>query len=260
MSEELVLLDVTEQVAVVTLNRPAQRNALNRPLLEALCARIEQLAPRRDVRAVVFTGAGDKSFCAGADLKERAGMSEEQTRSFLRLIRGTMDLVEGLPMPTFAAVDGFAFGGGCELMLACDFRVLTERATVGLTECALGIIPGAGGTQRLPRLVGLARAKELIFTARRLSGPDALAVGLCEYVTPAGEAVAKCRAIADEIKKCAPLAVEAAKSAIVGGYGIGIQEGLVLERRAYEVTLFTTDRVEALAAFREKRPAVFQGK
>jgi len=260
MTDALVLLDETEQVATLTLNRPDQMNALNRPLLESLVAHIEALAVRRDIRAVIFAGAGERSFCAGADLKERAGMTEVETRSFLRLIQGTMDLIERMPQPTIAAVEGFAFGGGCELALACDMRVLGEKATIGLTECALGIIPGAGGTQRLPRLIGPSRAKELIFTARRLSAKDADAVGLCNRVVAAGEAVAAARAIAEEIKRCAPLAVEAAKAAIDGGLSTGIQEGLVLERRAYEVTLFTEDRKEALAAFKEKRPARFQGR
>lgn len=257
---DLVLKKEAHQVLTLTLNRPERMNALNRPLLEALCREIEIVAARNDIRAVIFAGAGEKAFCAGADLKERKGMTADQTRSFLRLIRGTMDLIEGLPMPTFAAVEGYAFGGGCELMLACDFRVLAKGASVGLTECALGIIPGAGGTQRLPRLVGLARAKELIFSARRLSGSESSEIGLCEYVVGPGETVAKCEELAGKIRQCAPLAVQAAKSAIQGGFSMGIQEGLVLERRAYEVTLFTEDRLEALAAFQEKRPANFQGK
>lgn len=259
MSEPLVVVREADQIVTLTLNRPEQRNALNRALLEALCAEIEKVAVRRDVRAVIFAG-NDQSFCAGADLKERAGMTLEQTRSFIRLIRGTMDLVERMPMPTFAAVEGFAFGGGCELALACDIRVLGGAATIGLTECALGIIPGAGGTQRLPRLIGPARAKELIFTARRLSATQAERVGLAEHVVPEGQAEAKAREIGAEIVKCAPLAVEAAKAAIEGGLSTGIQEGLLLEARSYEVTLFTEDRLEALAAFKEKRPPRFLGK
>jgi len=258
--DSLILVDEADHVVTVTINRPASRNALSRPTLDALCDAIDAIAPRRDVRAVIFTGAGDKAFSAGADLKERAGMSPEQTRAMVRRIRTTMDLVERLPMPTIAAVDGFAFGGGCELALACDMRVLGKSAIIGLTECALGIIPGAGGTQRLPRLVGVAKAKELIFTAKRMSADEALAIGLANRVVDAGTAVDAAKALAEEIKKCAPISVETAKAAIDGGLGMGIQEGLLLESRAYEVTLFTEDRIEALAAFKEKRPPVFQGK
>jgi methylglutaconyl-CoA hydratase len=178
----------------------------------------------------------------------------------LRRIKGIMDLVERLPMPTIAAVDGVAFGGGCELALACDLRVLGKGATIGLTECALGIIPGAGGTQRLPRLIGPAKAKELIFTARKLSADDALAVGLANHVVAAGTAVDAALALAGEIASCAPIAVEAAKAAIDGGISSGISEGLLLESRAYEVTLTTEDRTEALAAFAEKRKPVFRGR
>jgi len=260
----LVLVEETvvngAPVVTLTLNRAEQMNAMSRALLESFCAELERVAVRRDVRVVILCGAGGKAFSAGADLKERAGMSEIETRSFLRLIRGTMDLVERLPMPTIAVVEGYAFGGGCELALSCDMRVLGAGAKMGLTECALGIIPGAGGTQRLPRLVGPSRAKELIFTARRLSANDALAVGLANHVVDVGQGHAKALELAGEIARCAPLAVEAAKAAIDGGLSTGIQEGLVLEQRAYEITLFTEDRREALAAFKEGRPAVFKGR
>lgn len=260
MAEPLILVDEADQIVTLTLNRPDKMNAMNRALLDELLAALDEVAVRRDVRCVVVTGAGDRAFSAGADLKERAGMSAEQTRAFLLRIRRVMDFVERLPMPTVAAVDGVAFGGGCELALACDMRVLSSRAQIGLTECALGIIPGAGGTQRLPRIVGPSKAKELIFTARRLDAEEALRIGLANHVVELGAALAKAREIAREITRCAPLAVEAAKAAIEGGLASGISEGMLLEQRAYEVTLFTEDRKEALAAFREKRAPVFQGK
>ncbi len=243
---------------VVTMNRPEAMNALSRGLLEGLWTEIEKAAVRRELRALILAGNA-KAFCAGADLKERATMSPTEVRAFLRRIRGIMDLVERLPMPTIAAVEGVAFGGGCELALACDMRVLGKDAKIGLTECALGIIPGAGGTQRLPRLIGPAKAKELIFTARKLSADDAAAYGLVNHVVAAGGAVDKALALAGDIAKCAPIAVEAAKAAIDGGLSTGISEGLLLETRAYEVTLYTEDRKEALAAFGEKRPPKFDG-
>ncbi len=252
-------LDDQGLALVLRLNRPEAHNALSRGLLEALWVEIERVAVRRDVRAVILAGNA-KAFCAGADLKERATMNPTEVRAFLRRIRGIMDLVERLPQPTIAAVDGVAFGGGCELALACDLRVLARGAVVGLTECALGIIPGAGGTQRLPRLIGPAKAKELIFTARRLSADDALQVGLANHVVDAGAALDQALALATEIARCAPLAVEAAKAAIDGGLSTGISEGLLLEARCYELTLATEDRKEALAAFGEKRRPTFHGR
>ena len=246
-------------VVEVTLNRPEAMNALSRALLDSLWTELERLAVRREVRAVIIAG-NSKAFCAGADLKERAGMGVEETRTFLRRIRGIMDLVERLPMPTIAAIEGVAFGGGCELALACDLRILGAGAKIGLTECALGIIPGAGGTQRLPRLIGSSRAKELIFTARRLPADVALAYGIANYVVDAGAASARAHALASEICACAPISVEAAKAAIDGGLSTGISEGLLLEARAYEVTLTTQDRLEALKAFADKRPPRFVGR
>lgn len=257
----MALVEVAEQnhVVTLTLNRPEAMNAMNGALIDALRGEIEKVCVRREVRAVVLAGS-DRSFSAGADLKERAGMTPEETRAFLRKIRGIMDIVERVPMPTIAAIEGVAFGGGCELALSCDIRVVGRSAKMGLTECSLGIIPGAGGTQRLPRLIGASRAKELIFTARRLDADALLAWGLASHVVDAGQALARAHAIAAEIARCAPLAVEAAKAAIDGGLGVGISEGLLLEQRAYEVTLYTEDRREALKAFAEKRPPVFQGK
>lgn len=260
MSEPVVLVTEHEQVVTITLNRPEARNAMNRVLLDELLVALDDLAVRRDVRAVLFHGAGEKAFSAGADLKERAGLSPEETRAFLLRIRRVMDFVERLPMPTIAALDGVAFGGGCELALACDLRVMADGAQIGLTECALGIIPGAGGTQRLPRLVGPARAKELIFTGRRLGAAEALSIGLVNHHVDALGALPKARALAAEIRRCAPIAVQAAKAAIDGGLASGISEGMLLEQRAYEITLTTEDRLEALRAFSEKRAPVFVGR
>jgi enoyl-CoA hydratase/carnithine racemase len=255
------LVEVSEHknVVTLTLSRPEAMNAMNGALLDALWSEVERVCVRRDVRALLLAGNA-RAFSAGADLKERAGMTPEQTRTFLRKIRGIMDLVERVPQPTFAVIEGVAFGGGYELALACDIRVAGKNAKIGLTETSLGIIPGAGGTQRLPRLIGASKAKELIFTARRLDAAGALSWGLVNHVVDAGSAHARALEIAAEITACAPLAVEAAKAAIDGGIGVGISEGLLLEQRAYEVTLTTEDRKEALKAFAEKRTAVFLGK
>ncbi len=261
MTEQSLFLEAENGgVLTLTLNRSAVHNALNKPLLDALSEKLEAIAPRRDIRCVIFTGSGDKAFCAGADLKERKGFTLEQTRGFVRRIRGVMDQIERLPMPTIAALDGVAFGGGMEMALACDMRIVSERVNMGLTECALGIIPGAGGTQRLPLLVGASKAKELIFTAKRLTAQEALGIGLANRLTPAGAALKEAQSLAADIAKCAPLAVEAAKAAIQGGLGMGMEEGLLLESRCYDVTLYTEDRVEGLKAFAEKRAPVYQGK
>jgi tRNA pseudouridine(55) synthase len=259
-AQELVLQELKDNVLTLTLNRPEAMNAMNRGLMAATHAALEDAAANRQIRAVIIAGAGGKSFCAGADLKERKGMTVEETRKFVRRIRGLMDLVESMPMPTIAAIEGYAFGGGCELALACDLRVLGKNAKIGLTECALGIIPGAGGTQRLPRLVGLSKAKELIFTAHRVPAEMAGDIGLADRVVEAGDALEAAHSLANEIAKNAPLAVEAAKAAVNGGYSMGIGEGELLEARCYEVTLFTEDRMEGLKAFAEKRKPEYQGR
>ncbi|MBL90709.1 MAG: enoyl-CoA hydratase [Myxococcales bacterium] len=259
MSENLLLTEEADGVLTLTLNRTDVHNALNKPLLLALSAKLEEIAPRQDIRCVIIAGSGEKAFCAGADLKERKGFTMEQTRSFVRKIRGVMDQIERLPMPTIAALDGVAFGGGMEMALACDMRVLSERVKMGLTECALGIIPGAGGTQRLPYLVGASKAKELIFTAKRMTAQEAHELGLANRLVPAGEALKAAQDLASEVAACAPIAVQSAKAAIQGGLGVGMEEGLLLEARCYEVTLYTDDRNEGLRAFAEKRKPNYKG-
>jgi len=247
-------------VCTLTLNRPQAMNSLSLELLDAMHAALDEVTFDPAVSCVVVTGAGEKAFCAGADLKERAGMDETQVRRCLAKIRGMMDKVESLPMPTIAAVNGAALGGGTELALACDLRVVVETATMGLTETSLAIIPGGGGTQRLPRIVGRARAKELIFTARRIDAAEALAIGLATRVAPAGGLQEMVSALAGSIAKNGPIALRAAKRAIDRGMEMDLSSGLVLESTCYEMTIPTEDRLEGLAAFREKRKPVYRGK
>ncbi len=239
---------------ILTLNRPEARNAFSRALVDELRAAV---AASTQARLVVLTGAGDKAFCAGADLKERRGMSTEETRRFLDDLNALMNEVAALPALTLAAINGAAFGGGCELALACDLRAAVPDAQIGLTEVTLGIIPGAGGTQRLARLVGPSRAKELIALGRRLGAADALAIGLLSDV---GDPLAWAERLAAQLANTAPLAVAAAKRAIDEGAHLPIAEGLAVERRWYETTLGTEDRREGLRAFAEKRPPVFRGR
>jgi methylglutaconyl-CoA hydratase len=256
----LVRVERDGDVVTWTLQRPEALNAFNRPLLQALLAAVEAARDDRTLRGAIVTGAGDKAFSAGADLKERRDMTLEETRAFVALISRTFDAVAHLPFPTVAAVNGVAFGGGMELLLACDLRVFAATATVGLTEVSVGIMPGAGGTQRLPRLVGAGRAKELILGARRLGAPEALAWGLANRVVPPGEVLPAARELAAAIAANAPLAVRQAKHAIDAGLGLPLAEGLALEQQAYAPLVETRDRLEGLAAFAAKRTPRYTGE
>lgn len=256
----LVTCEREGDLAIVTLRRPEVMNCLSFPTLKRLRRLCHELKQDLSIRAVLITGEGDKAFCAGADLKERKTMPKEMVPSFVRNIRRTMDDVEALPQPTIALVNGFAFGGGTELLLACDLRIAAAHAQLGLTETSLAIIPGAGGTQRLPRLIGKARAKELILTARKIDAQEALSLGLVNRVVPAGELRSAGLEIAHQIAANGPVAVRAAKRAIDVGCELPQSEGLEVEARCYELTLPTEDRLEALAAFAEKRKPVYKGR
>jgi methylglutaconyl-CoA hydratase len=247
-------------IVVLTLNRPNAANALSTKMLEELKNVIDTCKFDPSVRCLVLTGAGEKAFCAGADLKERAGMEPQMVRKTVSLIRECINNLESLPQPVIAAVNGAAFGGGTELALACDIRVASENAKFGLTETSLGIIPGAGGTQRLPRLVGKGRAKELIFTARRIDAQEAKDIGLVEYVVRPESLFEKAIEIASQIVRNAPIAVRQAKFAIEKGMDVDLTTGLAIEQNAYEITIPTKDRLEGLQAFKEKRPPVYKGE
>jgi methylglutaconyl-CoA hydratase len=225
--------------------------------LRTLC---EELREDLSIRAVLITGAGEKAFCAGADLKERKTMPKERVPEFVKNIRRTMDDVESLPQPTIGVVNGLAFGGGLELLLACDLRLCAPHAQFGLTETSLAIIPGAGGTQRLPRLVGRSRAKDLILTARKIDAVEAERIGLVNRVAPEGRLRETALELAATIAANGPVAVRAAKSAIDHGGDLPMKEGLEVEARCYERVLPTQDRLEALAAFAEKRKPRYSGR
>lgn len=247
-----------------TLKRPAAGNALCRQARAALEEMVSAIADERDVRSVIITGAGEKAFCSGADLKERAEMTEEEVREWLVDLGRTLSALESSPKIFIAAINGAALGGGLELALACDIRVASRNATFGLPEVRLGIIPGGGGTQRLPRLIGAGRAKELILTGRRLEATEAHRIGLVERIAPGGspptEAQEKAFELAEEIGKGAPLALAGAKRAMLAGQDAPIDTGLDVERRCYESVLRTRDRLEGIAAFRERRSPVYRGE
>ncbi len=247
-------------VAGVTLARPEAMNALSRAMVAGLRAAVADLRADAAVRVLVITGAEGKAFCAGADLKERRTMSLDDTRAYLDALGGLCDDVAAFPRPVIASLNGIAFGGGLELALACDLRVAAEGIEVGLLETAVGIIPGAGGTQRLSRLCGVAAAKELILTARRIPIARAFALGIVNEVVPRDQLRATVDRWIADVVACAPVAVTQAKRAIDGGVGLPWREAAVLERTCYEVALTTEDRNEGLDAFAAKRKPVFTGK
>ncbi len=254
-----ILVEFRGSAAWVTLNRPDVRNALSLDVNVRLREITGELDERDDVRAIVLTGAGDKVFCAGADLKERRGVSAAEAGPYLNAIGGAITDWGDQRKPTICAMNGSAYGGGLELALASDFRILVEGAELGLTEVKLGIMPGGGGTQRLPRLIGEARAKELIMLGRRISAARALEIGLVNQVVPRAGLTAAVQALLAELATCGPVSVRSAKSAIQRGYGKPLPEALDIERECYDVTLFSADRDEGLAAFAEGRPPNFQG-
>lgn len=255
-----ILLQINNYIATVTLNRPEALNAFNYETLLELQETIEKIRASRDVRVVIFTGAGEKAFSVGADLKERKTLSDEDVKRNIYKIGEVFTMIDSLPQPTIAAINGFAFGGGMELALSCDFRIAANDAKMGLTETGLAIIPGAGGTQRLPRLIGQAKALELILTARRLTAEEAYEFGLLNKICDQEELMNTCIQFAEGMLANGPIALVQAKFAIKQGMNVDSQTGLSIERKAYEVTIPTEDRLEALQAFSEKRKPVFKGK
>jgi len=260
--ENSLLTESRDGVTVLTINRPEALNCFNMSLLELLGKTLAGIAFDSTVKSVIVTGSTENknAFSTGADLKERAGMTQDQVRLYIQTIRNVFTAVEELPKPVIAAVNGYAFGGGLELALACDIRLASSNAVVGLTETSLAIIPGAGGTQRLPRIVGIARAKEMIFRARRITADEGLAMGLFLEVLPPDRLMERAMEIAGEIAQNGPVALAQAKYAINKGIEVSLPVGLAIESNAYAVTIPTKDRTEGLTAFREKRKPVYTGE
>ncbi|CAK9199567.1 unnamed protein product [Sphagnum troendelagicum] len=248
-----------EGVAVLTLNRPDARNAIGVELLKQLRDVLEAIQLDTSARALLVCSSVPGVFCAGADLKERRNMGVAEAQRFVNTLRSTFSSLEVLSMPTIAVVEGAALGGGMELALACDIRVCGDKAVFGLPETGLAIIPGAGGTQRLPRLVGRPRAKELIFTGRRIDAEHAEEIGLVNHRVQAGTAYKKALDIGCEIIKQGPLAVKLAKVAIERGSEVDSASGMVIEEACYAQVLQSKDRLEGLDAFAEKRKPTYHG-
>ena len=262
---EILLQERTEEILILTINRPEAMNCFNFDLLAALREAIEEVNFDPALRCIIITGAsGDDpkkaAFSTGADLKERRTLTPDQVRRFIYTIRNTFTAVEQVRVPVIAAINGFAFGGGMELALTCDIRIASSHAIMGLTETSLAIIPGAGGTQRLPRIVGVAKAKELIFTARRINAREALEIGLVNRVVESDRLMEAAREMAREIAANGPIAIAQAKFAINYGIEASLGVALPLESKAYEATIPTKDREEALVAFAEKRKPIFKGE
>ncbi|BAQ09675.1 methylglutaconyl-CoA hydratase [Bacillus sp. OxB-1] len=257
---EPILYEKKNNIAYVTINREEALNCFNYEALQKLQEVTNSIALDPEVRVVIFTGAGEKAFSAGADLKERKTLNDTEVRRNVKAIRDAFNGIAELPQPTIAAVNGYALGGGFELMVACDFPIAVKEATLGLTETSWAIIPGAGGTQRLPRLIGEMKAKELIFTAKRLTAEEAYDIGLLLQVVEKENLISSCEQLAENILKNGPVAIKQAKYAINEGLNTDLRTGLAIESKAYELTIPTEDRMEALHAFSEKRKPVFSGK
>lgn len=261
MSPPSVTLEFADRAGVITIRRPERMNALSRSVVLEFGKIGQELAKNDRIRAIVVTGEGAKAFCAGADLKERAGMTDSEVREQLQLYRSELGWLDTSTTPVVAAINGVALGGGLELALMCDLRVAAAHAILGLPETSLGIIPAAGGTQRLPRIIGEARAKQLILRAERLTADEAFKIGLLNHVLqPAADLLSETLAWLAPILEGAPLAQAAALAALDAAHSTPLAEGLELELQQYEACLASEDRREALAAFAEKRKPVFVGR
>jgi len=252
---ELITAEVDDRVAVVTVNRPEVRNALNIQVLREIRAVLDAVRDRDDVGAVVFTGAGDKAFVAGADIGQLVGYTVRD--GLAARMQRLYDEIEDFEKPTIAAVNGYALGGGNELAMACDIRIASDRARFGLPETGLGVLPGAGGTQRLARLVGKGRAVELILTGRTLDAEEALRIGLVTSVVPPEELLGAARATAAQILAKGPLAVRLGKLVIKNGFETDQRTGMLLERLAQSLLYASPEKAEGTGAFLDKRPADF---
>lgn len=248
-------------VSVWTLDRPDRMNAISLPLLFSLGRLAREAQDNDSISAIVITGAGEKAFCAGADMKDRQRMSQDDVRALLDAYRAELGVVDQSSKPFIAAINGIALGGGLELALCCDLRVAAAHAKLGLPETTLAVIPGAGGTQRLPRLIGESRAKEMILLGRPISADEALSWGLVNRVAPVGaDVVDDAIEWIEPITQGAPVALAAALESIDRAFDVPLSVGLRLEKTSYERTLSSEDRREALAALSEKRKPQFRGK
>jgi len=258
MADQVVVVDIQARVATVTINRPDKLNALNAQVRHDFVAALDDLARNEAVRVVIVTGAGDKAFVAGADIKEFAGRTGYDqfrvTKSF-----GIFEAPERCPKPVIAAVNGFALGGGCELAMACDVRIASDSAKLGQPEINLGILPGGGGTQRLPRLVGLGTAYKLLYTGELVGAEEALRIGLVDEVVPHDRLMTRVQELAGQMAEKSPAALQFIKEAVRASVRMPLDEGVRLETALFGLAFSTHDKEEGVRAFLQKRKADFKG-
>ena len=259
MAFETLIVQIDKGIAIITLNRPDVLNALSDQVFNELALAADELSRDNSVRVVIITG-GDKAFAAGVDIGQRATASAVDIVTSDKLSYRAFQLIENMPKPVIAAVAGYALGGGCELTLVADVRIAAENAMFGCPEIKLGIIPGAGGTQRLPRLIGAGKAKELIFSGEIIDSTEALRIGLVNKVVPLDQLLPEALKFAERLTKLGAIALRMAKTAINEGLRMDLETGLQYERQCYSLLYATQDQKEGMKAFKEKRKPQFQGK
>jgi enoyl-CoA hydratase len=259
MEYNYILFEIREGIGYVTINRPNALNALNTHVLSELKNAFQYIATSDEVKCVIITGAG-RAFVAGADISQMSDLNTIEGRDMTIKGQRVMELIENIDKPVIAAINGFALGGGCELSMACDIRIASEKAKFGQPEVNLGIIPGYGGTQRLPRLVGKGMAKYLILSAEIIDANEALRIGLVQKVVPADELMQEAEKFAKTVMSKAPIAIKMAKTAINSGINLDLRSGVAFEAEAYVSTFCSEDRVEGMKAFVEKRQANFKNR
>lgn len=260
MDYKNLLVDVSDRIATITINRPKSLNALNRATMQELSDTLEKIAGGEDIGVVLLTGAGEKAFVAGADVSEMREFSPLEVLEFSRFGNGVLGNIERLPQPVIGVINGFALGGGCELAMACDILVASDNAKFAQPEVNLGIIPGWGGTQRLPRLVGRNIAKEIVLTGEMISAQRAYEIGLVNRVVPREDLMETAREIARKILEKGPVAVRTAKSVMNRGIDLDLESACALEANAFAVMFSTGDGAEGMTAFLEKRKPAFTGR
>jgi enoyl-CoA hydratase len=260
MSFENILFEIREPLAILTLNRPRVLNALNRATFTELEKAFTELAASESIRAILLTGAGEKAFAAGADIQELAQLSAMEGQQLAARGQRIFDLIENCGKPVIACINGFALGGGCELAMACTLRVACETAKLGQPEVKLGLLPGYGGSQRLPRLVGKGAALKLLLTGEVIPAAEAYRLGLVDEVVPATELLARAEQLALSIAANAPLAVGHTIAAVNGGYDLPLRQAFELEASLFGLCCATEDKAEGTRAFLEKRPALWKGR
>ncbi len=260
MASNELLVKRDSGIVIATLNRPDKMNALNKDMFDALKSLIDVLETDKTARVLILTAAGDKAFCVGADLKERQGMNEKDITLRMEFVRNLYLRLERLPQPIIAAINATALGGGLELALTADLRVAAENVTFGFPETDLAIIPGNGGTQRLPRMIGIQNTMEMVLLAKRISAGQAMEYGIVNTVVAQGQALTHAMTWANKMCEAGPIALRAAKAAIRGGLERSYEHALQFELECYKACLYSKDRTEGLKAFAEKRKPEYRGE